>query len=255
MYVTGGVLILFFIIFCFQTEWWNTLVCVRHNSTQTFWFRFRYRNSYLIPINKNKRRQHTLNEKLRQPTGVFSCEWDVDGRLRQSGVWCSGVKKTKRKQKQPLDWWEAYRFVDRPDVSNVRERGWCSSGGWVVIAQEKSSDRYRYSTRIRNTFFERISECRDIYLMTSRNLIYFSFLLLTRLVYINLGCLPFLFCLDGFLFCFFIKKEECVACCCFLLLLFYLVSWIHRFPESSGQYPEDVDVIEKKISRKKKENK
>lgn len=202
----------------------HTRVCVRHNSTQTFWFRFRYRNSHLIPINKNKRRQHTLNEKLRQPTGVFSCEWDVDGRLRQSGVWCSGVKKKKkRKQKQPLDWWEAYRFVDRPDVSNVRERGWCSSGGWIVIAQEKSSDRYRYSTRIRNTFFERISECRDIYLMTSRNWIYFSFPLLTRLVYINPGCLPFLFCLDWFLFfVFFLLKRRNV-------LLLVVVSYYYYF--------------------------
>lgn len=44
--------------------------------------------------------------------------------------------------------WEAYRFVDRPDVSKVK--AWVAQGRvWVVIAQEKSSDLYHLP---RNTF-------------------------------------------------------------------------------------------------------
>ena len=80
-----------------------------------------------------------------------------------------------------------------------------------MIAQEKSSDAYR-STR-RNTFFERVTECRDIHLMALSlsglklfSVFFFFFVLffrpLTRLVYQS-GCLPFLSYLDC-VFYFFI---------------------------------------------------
>lgn len=161
---------LFYFIFLFRfPNWMMQDTCVSwetHNkSTQTFWFRFRYRNSPHLPINKNKRRGGGIHVERRTDSRqeFFFSLFRVSGTLMDvKTVRCAdaGVKK-KKKNFGTGGRLEAYRFVDRPDVSKVK--AWVARGrvgSWLLKKNPPIFIIYWEMPSLKG-----VSECRDIYLM------------------------------------------------------------------------------------------